>query len=218
MVEGHVVRGPRHRTPLPAITIGDYLTAVASRGPCCRAPVGDGTAHPTYAELALDVERVACGLLALGVEKGDRIAIWARSDSLEWTLVQFAAARAGAVLVIVDGDWDVRELGPALHETGARLLVAGSTARLRQLAQVRNELAGLERVVAIAGVPCGGHDDLTWSELLVTGSAIDAGRLAEREATLHPDDPVSIEYTRLASGELEATTLTHRDYLAVAGE
>ena len=47
---------------------------------------------------------------------------------------------------------------------------------------------------------------------------IDPGRLAEREATLHPDDPVSIEYGLGASGELEATTLTHRNYLAVTGE
>ena len=45
MVEGHLVRGPRHRTPLPAMTIGDYLAAVASRGSSCRAPVGDGTAR-----------------------------------------------------------------------------------------------------------------------------------------------------------------------------
>ena len=96
-------------------------------------------------------------------------------------------------------------------------MTAGSE-RLAQLAAVWSELAALERLVTIDGVPCGGRDDLTWGELLVTGSAVDPARLAEREASLRPDDPVSIEYERPASGELEATTLTHRDYLAVAGE
>ena len=94
MGEGHPARGPRHRAPLPAITIGDYLAAVAARGPRCRSPVGDDARRLTYAELALDVERVACGLLALDIAKGDRIAIWA-PETTEWALVQLAAARAG---------------------------------------------------------------------------------------------------------------------------
>src|SRR5262249_12911774 len=93
-------RRPAHPTPLPAMTIGDYLAALAARGPRPGEGGGAGAARLTYAELALDVERVACGLLALGIDKGDRIAIWAR-HSTEWTLIQLAAARAGAVLVIL---------------------------------------------------------------------------------------------------------------------
>ena len=127
MVEGHFARGPRHRTPLPAITIGDYLAAVAGRGPRCRAPVGDGDGAP-YLRGACARCR-ACRLRHCW-RSASRRATGSRSgtpDSTEWTLVQLAAARAGAVLVILDGDWDVRELGSALHETGARLLVAGSS-------------------------------------------------------------------------------------------
>jgi fatty-acyl-CoA synthase len=199
------------------MTIGDYLAAVAARGPRCRVPVGEGARPLTYAELALDVERVACGLLALGIEKGDRIAIWAPA-STEWTLVQLAAARAGAVLVILDGGWSAEQLVTVLREANVRLLVTVGSEPVSLVAGVRGELSTLERLVTTDGLPCGGPDDLTWGELLVTGSAVEAARLAEREATLHPGDPVSIEYERLASGELEATTLTHRDYLAVAGE
>jgi len=55
--------------------------------------------------------------------------------------------------------------------------------------------------------------DLTWAELLVAGAAIDPARLAEREAVLDPDDPASIEYDQLAGGELQATTVSHRDHL-----
>src|ERR671937_2865965 len=89
------------------------------------------TGHATVggAELALDVERVVCGLLALGIEKGDRILIWA-SHSTEWTLVELAAARAGAVLVILDGEWSTDQLDGALRQANPRLLAAGGSERL----------------------------------------------------------------------------------------
>jgi long-subunit acyl-CoA synthetase (AMP-forming) len=209
---GHDGR-PRHPTPLPAITIGDYLTAVAARGPRPGEDSGKGGAGLTYAELALDVERVACGLLAVGIEKGDRIAIWA-PHSTEWTLVQLAAARAGAVVVVLDGDWSTDQLDAALQQTNPRLLAAGGSERLASLQAARGRLSQIARLVALDGLPCPGRDDLTWAELLVAGSAIDPARLADREATLHPDDPASIEYEQLPDGELQATTLTHRDYVA----
>ena len=131
MVEGRFVEGRGI-----GATAGDHhwgLPCGGRRpGAAPRAPVGDGEARLTYAELALDVERVACGLLALGVEKGDRVAIWA-PESMGWTLVQLAAARAGAVLVILDGDWDVRELGSALPEAGVRGCWSGRCCASRQL-------------------------------------------------------------------------------------
>jgi fatty-acyl-CoA synthase len=217
MVEEHMARAPRHRAPLPAITIGDYLAAVAARKPRCRAPVGDAAAQLTYAELALDVERVACGLLALKVEKGDRIAIWA-PDSTEWTLVQLAAARAGAVLVILDGDWGADQLLATLAGARPMLIFTAASERVALLASVRSELADPGRLVTIDGPACGGPDDLTWGELLLAGSAVHPARLGQREATLRPGDAVSIEYELLAGGGLRATTLTHRDYLAATGE
>ena len=203
----------RHPTPLPAITIGDYLAAVAARGPRPGEDPGARGVHLTYAELALDVERVACGLLALGIEKGDRIVIWAR-HSTEWTLVALAAARAGAVLVILDGQWSADQLLGALRQANPRLLAAGSSERLASLDTARGELSQLGQLVALDGLPCAGRDDLTWAELLVAGSAIDPARLTEREAMLHPDDNASIEYEQLPGGELRTTTLTHRDYVA----
>jgi fatty-acyl-CoA synthase len=203
----------RHPTSLPAMTIGDYLAGVAARGPRPGEDRGTGGAPLTYAELALDVERVACGLLALGIENGDRILIWA-PQTTEWTLVELAAARAGAVLVILDGEWGADQLHAALRDANPRLLVAGGSERLASLEAARGGLSHVGRLVALDGLPRGGRADLTWAELLVAGSAIDPARLAEREATLDPDDPASIEYEQLAGGELQATTLTHRDYVA----
>jgi len=214
--EEHPAREPRHRTPLPPITIGEYLAAVAARGPRCPVPVGSEGMQLTYAELALDVERVACGFLALDIAKGDRIAIWA-PETTEWTLVQLAAARVGAVLVILDGDWNAEQLDTALREANVRLLVTAGPERVALLGDVRQGPSALERLVTIDGLT-GWADDLTWGELLVAGSAVDPARLTERESTLHPDDAVSIEYERPGAGDLLATTLTHRDYLAVTGE
>jgi fatty-acyl-CoA synthase len=204
---GHGGRPVRH-TSLPAMTIGDYLAAVAARG----ARPDQDAGRLTYAELALDVERVACGLLALGIDKGDRILLWA-CLSTEWTLLELAAARAGAVLVILEGAWSVDELGAALRQTTPRLVAASGAERLAAVAQARGELTQAGPLIALDGLPSGGRDDLTWAELLVGGSAIDPARLAERESTLNPDDPTSIEYAQLPDGELRATTLTHRDYL-----
>ena len=207
---GHGGRPGRH-TPLPAMTIGDYLAAVAARGPRPESDRGTGGTRLTYAELALDVERVACGLLAVGIEQGDRIVIWA-DRSTEWTLVELAAARTGAVLVILDGEWNGEQLGAALRDTTPRLLAAVRE-RLAALDAARRELSQAGRLIALDGQSDAGRDDLTWAELLVAGAAVDPDRLSARAAELDPDDPASIEYEQLAGGELRATTVSHRDHL-----
>ena len=215
MGEGHLAKGPRHRAPLPAITIGDYLAAVAARGPRCHSSVGDDARRLTYAELALDVERVACGLLALEIEKGDRIAICA-PEATEWTLVQLAAARAGAVLVILEGEWTAEQLGAALCEANARLLVTAGAERVTQLAAVRSELAALERLVTIDGLPCGGDDDLTWSELLVAGSAVDPGPTGGARGHAPPRRP-GLDRIRAAGRRRAAVNNAHTQGLPRRG-
>ena len=76
---------------------------------------------------------MACGLLALDIAKGDRIAIWA-PESTEWALVQLAAARAGEVLVILDGDWTTEQLLAVFREANVRLFVTAGSERVAQLA------------------------------------------------------------------------------------
>ena len=112
--------------------------------------------------------------------------------------------------MILDGEWSADQLDAALRQANARLLAAGGCERLASLDAARGEAV---RLVALDGLSCAGRDDLTWAELLVAGSAIDPARLAVREATIGPDDPASIEYEQLLDGELQATTLTHRDYV-----
>ena len=131
------MRGPRHRTS----AAGDHDRRLPRRGRRARAALPltrrrRRETQLTYAELALDVERVACGLLALDIAKGDRIAIWA-PESTEWALVQLAAARAGAVLVILDGDWTTEQLLAVFREAKVGCCVAAGAERVALLAAVR---------------------------------------------------------------------------------
>src|ERR671921_1850498 len=75
----------------------------------------------TYAELDADVNALARGLLAAGIEKGDRVGIWA-PNCAEWTLVQYATAKIGAILVNVNPAYRTHELAYALENSGVRLL------------------------------------------------------------------------------------------------
>ena len=75
----------------------------------------------TYAELDADVNALARGLIAAGVAKGDRVGIWA-PNCAEWTLVQYATAKAGAIVVNVNPAYRTHELAYALNQSGLRLL------------------------------------------------------------------------------------------------
>ena len=156
---------------------------------------------------------MACGLLALGLRRAIASPS-SRRQSTAWTLVQLAAARTGAVLVILDGDWSGEELALAL----ARLRAA----RARDL---HVGAGGAAALVAIAARQRGARrahgrartatrEDLGWSELLVSGSAMDARLLVERDSLLEPTDCVAIE---VRPGDVEGRPLTHRDYLGPAG-
>src|SRR3954463_9011737 len=77
----------------------------------------------TYREFDAEVERVARGLLALGIDKGDRVGIWA-PNCAEWMLVQYATARIGAILVNINPAYRTHEVGYVLQQAGIRTLVS----------------------------------------------------------------------------------------------
>src|SRR3984957_16137946 len=126
----------------------------------------------TYAELAADVDALALGLLEMGIEKGDRVGIWA-PNCAEWTLTQYATAKIGAICVNINPAYRTRELEFVLNQSGATLLAAA--ARLKSsdyaamIAEVRPRCAGLRTVVLI------GHPE--WQALLDAGRRLDRGAL-----------------------------------------
>ncbi|MGK5632866.1 AMP-binding protein, partial [Streptomyces sp. URMC 123] len=112
--------------PLLGDTIGRHLARVAERFGDREALVDcAGGRRWTYAAFDRAVDDVGRGLLALGVAKGDRVALWS-GNAAEWALTQFAAARAGAVLVSLNPAYGPVELAYTLRQAGASVLIAGT--------------------------------------------------------------------------------------------
>lgn len=162
----------------------------------------------TWAELDADVDALARGLLAAGIERGDRVGIWA-PNCAEWTLTQYATAKVGAVLVNVNPAYRTHELAYAVEQSGMRLLVAASRFRTSDyaamVAAVRADCPALERVVLL--------DTEDWAALLAEGEPLPAGAVAERMAELDPADPINIQYTSGTTGRPKGATLSHRNIL-----
>ncbi len=161
----------------------------------------------TYGELWEQVDRAARGLLARGVEKGDRVGIWAPNRS-EWVVTQFATARIGAILVNVNPAYKTAELEYALNRAGVSLLVLARSFRgaeyVEMLEDVRSRCPALREAIVL---------EEGWDGLLAGGDAIAPAELAEREATLQFDDPINIQYTSGTTGFPKGATLSHHNIL-----
>jgi fatty-acyl-CoA synthase len=195
--------------PLSGRTIGADLDASVARhgdGDALIVPFQD--VRLTYREFAAAVDRAARGLLALGLERGDRLGIWSPNGA-EWVLVQYATAKAGVILVTINPAYRTHEVGYALRQSGCRVLVAAESFKTSDyramIDEVRPDLPGLERLVFL------GTDD--WVDLLAAGDDVDPSLLAEREASLGADDPINIQYTSGTTGAPKGATLSHHNIL-----
>ena len=170
----------------------------------------------SYGDLGSEVEAVARGLLAVGIEVRDRVGIWAPT-CVEWTLLQFACARVGAILVNVNPAYRPNELAYALRHSGVRMLVTARSFKtsdyLSMLAGVRNELPQLELVVTIDGESAGGPKDIEWPALVELGKGISPDQVRAREIGLDTDDPINIQYTSGTTGNPKGATLTHHNIM-----
>jgi fatty-acyl-CoA synthase len=162
----------------------------------------------TYRELDADVDRVARGLLAHGVAKGDRIGIWS-PNCAEWVLVQYATAKLGAILVNVNPAYRSHELAFVINQSGMRLLVSASqhkSSDYRSMVDgVRSDCPQLGDVVYIG--------DPSWDELVASGARVPDDAVRERMVTLGMDDPINIQYTSGTTGFPKGATLSHHNIL-----
>jgi fatty-acyl-CoA synthase len=107
-------------TPLLGDTIGANLDRAVARFGSREALVDCATGRRwTYRQFGVDVDTLALGLLDLGVDKGDRVGIWA-PNCPEWTLLQYATAKIGAILVNINPAYRSHEVGYALRQSGCR--------------------------------------------------------------------------------------------------
>jgi fatty-acyl-CoA synthase len=195
--------------PLLGQTIGQNLAAtVARHGDREALVVPFQDVRLTYVELAAEVERLARGLMGLGLRPGDRVGIWSPNNA-EWVLAQYATAQVGVILVNLNPAYRTSEVQYALAQSGCRVLIAATdfkTSDYRAMVdEVRPELPRLERVVFI------GTSD--WDELLAAGDAVTDETLRDREAGLTFDDPINIQYTSGTTGFPKGATLTHHNIL-----
>ena len=158
----------------------------------------------TYRELKSDIDALAHGLLRLGISKGDRVGIWS-PNCAEWTHLQYATAKIGAILVCINPAYRTHELEYVLNQAGVRLLVAAQSFKTSDYAAmitaVRPNCPELRHVVLI-GSP-------KWLEL--AGRQGDPAVLAAIEATLAPQDAINIQYTSGTTGNPKGATLSHHN-------
>jgi fatty-acyl-CoA synthase len=162
----------------------------------------------TYSEFGRRVRQLAKGLMGAGLEAGDRVGLWAPNFA-EWTLVQYATAEIGVILVNVNPAYRTHELAYALNQSGCRWVIAAPEFKtsnyVEMVAAVREECPALERAVFF------------WSDgwdALVAGDAeVSDEELAARRDGLMPDDPINIQYTSGTTGFPKGATLTHKNIL-----
>jgi len=196
-------------TPLLGETIGENLERTAARVPGSDALVDRPRGlRYTYAEFNAAVDTVALGLLDLGVDKGDRVGIWA-PNCAEWVLVQYATAKIGAILVNINPAYRTHELGFVLKQSEVRLLISAASFKssnyVEMVEAVTPELTALEGVIYL-GSP-------QWDELLSRGDSVPMHRLRDRMAQLTFDDPINIQYTSGTTGFPKGATLSHHNIL-----
>lgn len=149
----------------------------------------------TYAELDDDINTTAKALMALGIQRGDRVGIWAPNGP-EWVIVQFATAKIGAILVTVNPAYRTSELAYVLGQSGVRTLISAAGFRdadfVAMVAEVRSDASELVDVVFL------GTDD--WSNLRARADEVSEDQLRARMASLSNHDPINIQYTSGTTG------------------
>ena len=221
------VRGPAS-PPLLEKTIGAALDEAALQWPDADALVcPQQGVRLSWAELRRRAEDFASGLLAAGLEAGDRIGVWSLNRS-EWTITQFAAAKAGLILVTINPAYRLAELEFALNKVGCAALVLSPPFKtsdypgmIRTLApeldmaepgSLRSErLPFLRLVIQMGDRATSGA--ASFSAVEAVGRAIGHDRLGAVEAALTPDDPVNIQFTSGTTGNPKGVTLSHRNIL-----
>ncbi|MCP3138722.1 AMP-binding protein [Pyxidicoccus xibeiensis] len=195
-------------TPLLGETIGENLRRTVERhGDREALVVASQGYRATYRQLWDTTTQAARGLLALGVQKGDRVGLWS-PNRFEWVVVQYATARLGAILVNLNPAYRTSELEYALNQAGVSVLLLArgfrQTDYKAMVEEVRPRCAGLRKSLVL-------EDD--WQQLLSLGKDVGEATLAEREASLQFDDAINIQYTSGTTGFPKGATLSHHNVL-----
>ena len=177
----------------------------------------------SYREFQARVDALAAGLIALGIEPGDRVGIWG-PNSAEWVVVQLATAKIGAIMVCINPAYRLYELEYALNKVECKAVVSAEAFKTSDYLSMLNELAPelrqcdpgklvseklphLTTVIRMGESATPGM--FNFDQVLGMGGETEAQRLAELQTLLKPDDPINIQFTSGTTGNPKGATLTH---------
>jgi long-chain acyl-CoA synthetase len=197
-------------TPATVAELGSSAAARFGDKLAARYRIDGEWREMTYAEVGEAITEVALGLIALGIEAGDRVGILA-DTRVEWTIASYGISVAGGVVVPVYPTNSPRECAWVLGNSGARALFCETETQRAKIDQVRDDLPELEHVIGIEP----GAGEMTLTELRERGTGGDASELSSRQAALDAQDAYTIIYTSGTTGPPKGVVLTHRNAISV---
>lgn len=194
--------------PLLGETIDENLRKTVAKFPNNDALI---SAHQhyraTYTEFYEQVTAVAKGLIALGVKNGDRVGIWS-PNCYEWTLLQYATAKIGAIMVNINPAYRTSELIYVINQSGLSYIFSAiqfKTSHYKKMIEDAREFTDTLRKEVYWGE--------SWEYFLAQGKKVSDEKLQAYEAKVQFDDPVNIQYTSGTTGNPKGVTLTHHNIL-----
>jgi len=196
-------------TPILEETIGENFERTVAANPDVDALVDMASSRRwTYAQLNDDIDVTARGLMAMGIHTGERVGIWA-PNCPEWTIVQYATAKIGAILVNINPAYRTHELAYVLKQSGVRTLISATSFKtsdyVSMIDEVRGETPELQEVLYL------GTDD--WRDLQQRAAEVPDRELGARLESLDTNQPINIQYTSGTTGFPKGATLSHRNIL-----